>query len=403
MTATITDAVVWINHPKLMLERLCGLTVLERQLFLLSRAGIRRVWVASMKPREAEGLRAPEGLELHWVPRDGDGPVECKPPYLGYSGDHLLRREALEGILSQEYREHVSYQDEDRHGVVQLFPYRGERVIQFEKRALAAGSCVRVQSPLRDGRAEAWVLDGARKGQDGLMARLFDRRISLAVTRRLLDTPVRPNHMTVFSSLLGLAGAALFAWPDRAHAVAGALLVWLHSVLDGCDGELARLKFQESRFGGTLDFWGDNLVHVALFLSIGAGLWRGGLGAGALALGLVAAAASAAAAALAFRHTLRAKRAASAPLFDGLRLEAPPPDGAARALARIEGMLAQRDFIYVLVAAAAFDKLGLFLLAAAVGAPLFLAVLIYLTPADGAPASPKPELTGGQARTRGAT
>ena len=38
-----------------------------------------------------------------------------------------------------------------------------------------------------------------------------------------------------------------------------------HSILDGCDGELARLKFQESRWGGILDFWGDNVVHSVIF------------------------------------------------------------------------------------------------------------------------------------------
>src|SRR2546426_3192414 len=36
-----------------------------------------------------------------------------------------------------------------------------------------------------------------------------------------------------------------------------------HSILDGCDGELARLKFQHSRWGAVLDFWCDNVVHVA--------------------------------------------------------------------------------------------------------------------------------------------
>ena len=51
----------------------------------------------------------------------------------------------------------------------------------------------------------------------------------------------------------------------------GALLFLSHSILDGCDGELARLRFQESRWGGILDFWGDNVVHVAVFACMGIG------------------------------------------------------------------------------------------------------------------------------------
>ena len=71
------------------------------------------------------------------------------------------------------------------------------------------------------------------------------------------------------------------SWARRSFSLArpgvelvGALLVLSHSILDGCDGELARLKFQESRFGGVLDFWGDNVVHAALFAAIAAGWSR---------------------------------------------------------------------------------------------------------------------------------
>ena len=51
----------------------------------------------------------------------------------------------------------------------------------------------------------------------------------------------------------------------------GALLFLAHSILDGCDGELARLKFQQSRWGGVLDFWGDNVVHTVIFGCMGIG------------------------------------------------------------------------------------------------------------------------------------
>jgi phosphatidylglycerophosphate synthase len=57
------------------------------------------------------------------------------------------------------------------------------------------------------------------------------------------------------------------------QSIGGALFL-LHSILDGCDGELARLRFQESRRGGLLDFWGDNLVHVTVFGAMGIGLAR---------------------------------------------------------------------------------------------------------------------------------
>ena len=66
----------------------------------------------------------------------------------------------------------------------------------------------------------------------------------------------------------------MFAQPVRWVQVLGALLFMLSSTLDGCDGEIARLKFRQSRFGGWLDIWSDNVVHVAVFGAIAVGLYR---------------------------------------------------------------------------------------------------------------------------------
>src|ERR1041384_166155 len=70
-----------------------------------------------------------------------------------------------------------------------------------------------------------WLLTGVRKDSAGFMARYFDRSISLNVTRRLLDTWIRPTHMTVLSTLIGLLGAAQFVYSTPRHAIAGALLI----------------------------------------------------------------------------------------------------------------------------------------------------------------------------------
>src|SRR5260370_15084218 len=151
--------------------------------------------------------------------------------------------------------------------------------------------------------AETWLLRRLIKRNEGFMSRHFERRISLAITRRLAATPVTPNIMTLTSVVIGLAGAPFFLSSAPAFQVAGALLFLTHSVLDGCDGELARLKFQQSRAGAILDYWGDNTVHVAVFVCIAIG-WalRAGT-AWPLVLGAVAAAAPLGSGALMFAHT----------------------------------------------------------------------------------------------------
>ncbi|HJW14209.1 MAG TPA: hypothetical protein VJ776_05915, partial [Thermoanaerobaculia bacterium] len=87
-------------------------------------------------------------------------------------------------------------------------------------------------------RAEDWLLRGLVKDTEGFMSRHVERRISLAISRRLAGTRVTPNAMTFVSVTVGLAGAALFLSPSAWAPLAGALLVLGHSILDGCDGEL---------------------------------------------------------------------------------------------------------------------------------------------------------------------
>jgi phosphatidylglycerophosphate synthase len=62
--------------------------------------------------------------------------------------------------------------------------------------------------------------------------------------------------MTLVSLAVGLVGAPFFLSETWGYQLTGALLFLAHSILDGCDGELARLKFLESRTGALLDFWG---------------------------------------------------------------------------------------------------------------------------------------------------
>ena len=80
-----------------------------------------------------------------------------------------------------------------------------------------------------------------------------------------MKTPITPSGWTLAILILPLIGAAFFARGDYLSVLLGLIVFQVYSVLDGCDGELARLKFLESPRGAMLDFWGDNVVHVAVF------------------------------------------------------------------------------------------------------------------------------------------
>lgn len=374
----LDQAILWVAHPSLLWQRVGGLSVLERQLFTAARAGIRAIWVGLQQPEPSllALLRLPPGLEVRWIMKGEASLKDCAPPYLGISADHFIRVETLGHIARQSYPESVSFEDASGLGVVQVVLTR-EEAVSRRKLPLPPGSFRRLEAPLAAEETIEWLMLAGPKSQDGFMARNFDRHISLAVSSRLLDTPITPNQMTLFSTLLGLIGASFFLGDTRLAYVCGALLVWLHSVLDGCDGELARVRFQESELGSDLDFWGDNLVHLALFSCLGVGFWLTGNGLHALALAAMADAGAVASAWTAWRHR-KARRKA-----DGRAAEAGVTDetaggGLASRLSRLENALAQRDFIYLLVVLALLDCVYEFLWAAAIGGLLYFGIMLYL-------------------------
>ncbi len=114
----------------------------------------------------------------------------------------------------------------------------------------------------------------------------WDHRIARVVVRPLVRTAVTPNHVTLVTLLLALAGAGLLAVGEPTLANWGAGIFVLARFLDHFDGELARQKGMSSRFGYYFDYTTGALSYGALFLCIGIGLRHGALGGWALALGL---------------------------------------------------------------------------------------------------------------------
>ena len=219
--------------------------------------------------------------------------------------------------------------------------------------------------------AERRLLQSLVKESDGFMARHAERPISLAISRLLAPTAVTPNQITLVSVGLGLIAAPFFLSPLGEWQTLGGLLLLAHSILDGCDGELARLRFQETRWGGTLDFWGDNVVHSAVFACMALGWSRIGGGMPPLILGASAVLGTIASASFVYWRVMRAKRD-SGPLFTSVA-RAP-----SRPLARLLDTLSRRDFIYLIIAFALFGRANLFLLLTGLGAPMFFAAVVYL-------------------------
>jgi phosphatidylglycerophosphate synthase len=239
--------------------------------------------------------------------------------------------------------------------------------------AIADGACHPIQTEADAKEAERALIRDLRASTadtDGPIAR-FDRALSTRLSRLLVHTPLRPNHITTIGTLIGLLGGWCFGRGTYASNLLGAVLFWFAVIIDGCDGEVARLKFQETRYGGLYDVVTDNIVHVAIFLGLAIGHFRfvpgsyARLFAGLLLGGFFC--------------------ALTATYFCFLRhppvkhLQPRSRRGRIRqGLLRGFEALMNRDFAYLLIPLAIIDRLGWFLWGSAFGTYAYAAGLVWI-------------------------
>src|SRR6058998_692996 len=112
------------------------------------------------------------------------------------------------------------------------------------------------------------------KPQDGFVSRFLNRPISRRITRFLLKFSIHPNWWTISIFVLPLIACVFLVRGDYVSIVIGAAIFQAFSILDGCDGEIARAKNLESKFGERLDNFCDFLASLLYVLALGLGLHR---------------------------------------------------------------------------------------------------------------------------------
>jgi len=269
-----------------------GRSLLERLMLICQRAGVKRFFIEGDGAGDDE-LRASLGSfsghpEVTFVGSFAQvlEKMPADAPCIVLRGNLVLAASQLRGLLDKQAArpgEAVSLQSTDarRAGSLAAGPLA---LLIDEPAATASELSAAGQLPFAlDGRptdvqeAERRLACELRResaGTDALMARWVDRRLSWRISLRLARTAVTPNQVTLANTAFGLLSAWMFSIPAYWPRLIAAVMFLFSVTFDGVDGELARLKMTESRFGARLDVLTDNLVHIALFAGIMIGCYR---------------------------------------------------------------------------------------------------------------------------------
>ncbi|TXD37633.1 CDP-alcohol phosphatidyltransferase family protein [Lujinxingia vulgaris] len=136
------------------------------------------------------------------------------------------------------------------------------------------GWSISLKAPSDISRAEDALFNDCRKPQDGIVSRHLNRHLSLAMSRALVSSPIGPNHISVVTFSLGIAAAVAAGVGGYTAFLLAGILYQLNSVIDGVDGELARVRYEFSVLGEWLDTVSDDLSDLLLYIGLGVGAWR---------------------------------------------------------------------------------------------------------------------------------
>jgi len=362
-------------------EKICGIPLLVRNIISLQRAGLKSLLIyhngegAELYKRLGEEKKI--SIKLNWI-TDASEVIKSieNYPALIFNGAALHSKQEIQSAMdsmTNNIETSLRYIERDAMteslnqiilgNELSLTQSVGDQELSV---AFLPGKEDRRMSKPQDFLTQhERLLKGSGLSNDTFMDRTVTRFFSRQFTRLFLQTPLSPNMITLLSLVIGLISALYFFQGTYENSIIGSGLLLLSAWIDCTDGEIARLKFMESKIGGKLDILCDNLVHFAVFFAIGMGLYQS-TGQSIYKL----------AGAFAVLGSLISFLLLSSSIIDGKEKASGSASGA-KAKNNLNDKLANRDFIYFLFFMAMVGRMDVFICITAVGSNIFAGYLIY--------------------------
>lgn len=239
-----------------------------------------------------------------------------------------------------------------------------------------------VDTPASLKQAEKMLFGNLKKPTDGWIAQKINRRISIPISKLLLKTHLSANHVTGLVTLIGVLSGFFVAGGRYWEVALGGILFNLASILDGCDGEISKLKLSYSKLGEWLDTISDNITYLSFISGIIFGLHRQGHSPHLFLESLLTLAGLACTLTLLFFYLVRYTNSGSLVTFQKEMTreekEFGPKKGGASLLLKMKFMIKRDFFALLFMVLALFNQIQLILHLCFLGANLaWIVILLY--------------------------
>lgn len=234
-------------------KKIAGLYLLERNIILLSRCGIKKIILDFTE----EDLKLYNKKILKHI-RISETEIITDKPAASYKNSLVVKPE----IFLQQYYfsnpENYFKKEKDY-----FYPVFSDELFEIKDK-----------NDIKKG--EKLLSEYIIKNTGGFIAQKINKRISIPISIRLSKTRIHPNYLTIVNIIIGVMSSwfiflsAGTNYPPETiyyFMITGGFLFQAASVLDGVDGEVAKYTLKVSKIGGWLDTFGDNTTLLLFLIS----------------------------------------------------------------------------------------------------------------------------------------
>ena len=309
-----------------MKQRVAGLTLLERGIRTMARAGLRSIVVLCPSGGQTKLSPVTRKLEIEidfvaWEsPEDA---MDSSEGHLLLWGDHVHHHSSLCELMETELGPHElivhagqTHQavnlpvglDQLRRGAdtaaedglastgaflcaagvltpgaissrccdLEALIRQGIDGLRFELRRSEQELWRRVVDRSSSRSAKNMLFSQVTKSTSGFVSRNINARISIPTSKLLVETGLSPHAVTVlFVLTTGLAAAYFVTLAEDYKMLLLSGVLWqFAAIFDRCDGEIARVRLCESKFGAWFDTVTDNIAYIAAYVGLLIGVQR---------------------------------------------------------------------------------------------------------------------------------